>query len=62
VAGTRGVIELAGPDELLKLSARLGLGFKVIVGLPDGTELIGRDCVTEVGQFWCRLSQQSIQT
>jgi uncharacterized protein YraI len=56
VAGSRTVVERAGPDELLKLRAGPGLGYKVILGLPDGTELIGRDCVTEVGQLWCRVA------
>ena len=46
----------AGPDELLKLRAGPGLGFKVVLGLPDGTSLIRRDCVTEIGQLWCRVS------
>ncbi|PLL11355.1 SH3 domain-containing protein [Tabrizicola sp. TH137] len=54
--GDRVVVDRAGPDELLKLRAGPGLGFKVIAGLPDGTELIRRDCVTEVGQLWCRVS------
>ena len=56
VAGTRVTVERAGPEDLLKLRAGPGLGFRVIVGLPDGTELIQRDCVTEVGQRWCRVS------
>ena len=55
-AGSRAVVERAGPDDLLKLRAGPGLGFKVILGLPDGTELIRRDCVTELGQRWCRVS------
>jgi len=50
------VVEGAGPDELLKLRGGPGLGFRVILGLPDGTELIRRDCVTEMGQLWCRVS------
>jgi uncharacterized protein YraI len=45
-----------GPDELLKLRAGPGLGFNVILGLPDGTLLNRRDCVTEVGQRWCRVA------
>ncbi len=49
-------VERAGPDELLKLRAGPGLMYKVVLGLPDGTELIRRDCVTEVGQLWCRVS------
>jgi uncharacterized protein YraI len=55
-AGDRAVVERAGPDELLKLRAGPGLGFRVILGLPDGTDLIRRDCVTELGQLWCRVS------
>lgn len=52
----RTVVERAGPDELLKLRAGPGLGYRVILGLPDGTSLLRRDCVTEVGQLWCRVS------
>tara|TARA_R110000850_G_scaffold8818_4_gene32419 strand:- start:372 stop:662 length:291 start_codon:yes stop_codon:yes gene_type:complete len=48
-----------GPDELLKLRAGPGLGFSVILGLPDGTSLTRRDCVTEMGQLWCRVSLAS---
>lgn len=54
--GNRTVVAGTGPDELLKLRAGPGLGFNVILGLPDGTQLIRRDCVTEVGQLWCRVS------
>ncbi|MFD1194373.1 SH3 domain-containing protein [Seohaeicola saemankumensis] len=49
-------VEGTGPDELLKLRAGPGLGFRVILGLPEGTSLNRRDCVTEVGQLWCRVS------
>ncbi|MFD1341488.1 SH3 domain-containing protein [Litorisediminicola beolgyonensis] len=56
VSGSRTVVERTGPEELLKLRAGPGLGFSVILGLPDGTELIRRDCVTEVGQLWCKVS------
>lgn len=54
--GTSAVVRGTGPDELLKLRAGPGLGYKVLLGLPDGTELVRRDCVTEVGQLWCRVS------
>lgn len=50
------VVRGAGPDDMLKLRAGPGLGFRVVLGLPDGTELVRRDCVTEVGQLWCRVS------
>ncbi len=52
----RAVVEGAGPDEFLKLRAGPGLGYGIILGLPDGTSLNRRDCVTELGQLWCRVS------
>lgn len=55
-AGSRVVVERAGPDDFLKLRAGPGLGYRIVLGLPDGTELIRRDCVTELGQEWCRVS------
>lgn len=54
--GGRNVVEGTGPDDLLKLRGGPGLGYRVILGLPDGTALIRRDCVTELGQLWCRVS------
>ena len=54
--GSRAIVAGAGPDELLKLRAGPGLGFRVILGLPDGTQLIRRDCITEASQLWCRVS------
>ncbi|MWD28299.1 SH3 domain-containing protein [Aquicoccus sp. SCR17] len=56
IGGGRTVVEGAGPEELLKLRAGPGLGFRVVLGLPDGTALYRRDCVTEMGQLWCRVS------
>ncbi len=56
IGGERVVVDRVGPDDLLKLRSGPGLGFNIIVGLPDGTEVIRRDCVTEVGQLWCRVA------
>ncbi len=52
----RAVVQGAGLDEFLKLRAGPGLGYSIILGLPDGTSLVRRDCVTELGQLWCRVS------
>ncbi len=52
----RAVVKGTGPDELLKLRAGPGLGYNVILGLPDGTPLIRHACVTELGQLWCQVS------
>jgi uncharacterized protein YraI len=56
LAAERTVVEGTGPVDLLKLRAGPGLGFRVILGLPEGTSVNRRDCVTEVGQLWCRVS------
>ena len=45
-----------GPDETLKLRAGPGLGYSIILGLAEGTQVIRSDCVTEVGQRWCRVT------
>ncbi len=54
--GSRFTVTGTGEEEFLKLRAGPGLGFKAILGLPDGTELSRRGCVTEVGQLWCKVS------
>ena len=56
LTGDRTVVSGTGTDELLKLRSGPGLGFNVILGLPDGTLLNRRDCVTEVGQRWCNVA------
>lgn len=53
--GGQTVVTGVGP-ELLKLRAGPGLGYRVILGLPDGTAVNRRGCVTEAGQRWCRVS------
>jgi uncharacterized protein YraI len=56
LANGRTVVKGTGDEEFLKLRAGPGLGFKPILGLPDGTLLIRQNCVTEVGQLWCKVS------
>ncbi len=52
---SRAVVTGAG-SELLKLRAGPGLGYNIILGLPDGTVLLRRGCTTELGQLWCRVA------
>lgn len=52
----RVTVENTGEVEFLNLRAGPGLGYSVILGLPDGTVLDRGDCVTELGQRWCRVS------
>ncbi|MFC3179369.1 SH3 domain-containing protein [Cypionkella sinensis] len=56
MSSSHAVVKGAGPDELLKLRAGPGLGYKIIVGLPDGTRLTRHTCVTEEGQLWCEVT------
>lgn len=56
LASDRTVVTGTGPEELLKLRAGPGLGFNVVLGLPDGTALNRGACVTEVGQLWCKVA------
>jgi uncharacterized protein YraI len=50
------VVKGTAEEEFLKLRAGPGLGFSIIMGLPDGTRLTRYGCVTEVGQLWCQVS------
>lgn len=54
--GEQAVVKGAGPDELLKMRTGPGLGYKVLLGIPDETVVTRHSCVTEVGQLWCRVS------
>ncbi|MEO0918668.1 MAG: SH3 domain-containing protein [Pseudomonadota bacterium] len=54
--GTNQVVVTGAGDDLLKLRSGPSLGFNIIMGLPDGTVLNRRQCVTEVGQRWCEVS------
>lgn len=56
VTGERVAVTGTGPDDMLKLRAGPGLGFRVVLGLPDGTVLRRRDCVSELGQLWCNVA------
>lgn len=58
VAGpdSRVMVKGAGPDDLLKLRTGPGLDQEVIMGLPDGTRLIRRNCQPIEGRTWCQVS------
>jgi uncharacterized protein YraI len=50
------VVKGTQQEEFLKLRAGPGLGFSILMGLPDGTRLTRYACVTEVGQLWCQVA------
>lgn len=57
-AGTRGTYEVFGVqgEDLLKLRAGPGLGYKIIVGLPNDTVVHVRSCELIGGTRWCKVS------
>ena len=50
------VVGNLGEEEFLRLRAGPSLGYVARLGLPAGTRMIRRDCVTELGQLWCRVA------
>lgn len=56
VTGAPTAVASLGSEDFLKLRAGPGLGFQVILGLPEGTALRRKDCVTELGQLWCQVA------
>lgn len=57
-AGPSGFYEVTGvePDEMLKMRAGAGVGYRIIVGLPKGTELRVYSCELIGGTSWCKVS------
>ena len=49
------VVTGVGADDMLRLRAGPGTGFRVVVGLPDGTRLINRGCARVGGTPWCEV-------
>ncbi|MEM0934982.1 MAG: SH3 domain-containing protein [Pseudomonadota bacterium] len=47
--------------DMLKLRAGPGTGFRVIVGLPEGTTLINRGCDRVGGTPWCEVSLAEVR-
>ena len=57
-AGSMGRYEVYGVegDDMLKMRGGPGIGYSVLVGLPNGTVLRVRDCQQTGGTRWCRVS------
>ena len=50
-------VEVSGAGaDLLKLRMGPSLEYRIVMGLPDGTQLTRHECVTELGQRWCRVT------
>ena len=48
-----------GEGDMLKLRAGPGTGFTEILGLPNGTEVQVRDCVSTGATRWCNVALSS---
>ncbi|MCE8540255.1 MULTISPECIES: SH3 domain-containing protein [Ruegeria] len=57
-AGSLGRFEVSGVegDDMLKMRAGPGTGYRVILGLPNGTVLRVHTCEQTGGTRWCRVS------
>ena len=57
-AEPRGYYEVIGveKDDMLKMRMGPGVGYKVIVGLPNGTEVYVQSCERSGNTSWCRVS------
>ena len=57
-AGAQGLYEVVGveADDMLKMRAGPGTGYRIILGLPNGTVLRLHDCDQTGGTRWCEVS------
>lgn len=57
-AGAATLSEVSGVDkgDMLKLRSGPGLGYRVVVGLPNGTMLRNHGCNRVGGTPWCKVS------
>ncbi len=57
-AGMGGYYEVHGVegDDMLKMRAGPGTGYRVVLGLPNGTVLRVHDCDQTGGTRWCKVS------
>jgi uncharacterized protein YraI len=57
-AEPRGFYEVVGVegDDLLKMRAGPGVGYKIVVGLPNGTALWVQSCEPSGNTSWCKVS------
>lgn len=57
-AEPRGYYEVVGveKEDMLKMRMGPGVGYKVIVGLPNGTEVYVQSCERSGNTSWCKVS------
>ena len=50
-----------GTEDMLKLRSGPGLGYRVVVGLPEGTVLRNHGCTRVGGTPWCKVSLRDVR-
>ncbi len=63
-AEPRGLYEVSGveAEDMLKMRAGPGVGYRIIVGLPNGTELWVQGCERSGSTSWCKVSLKEART
>lgn len=58
LAETRGYYEVVGvePEDMLKMRAGPGTGYRIVVGLPNGTVVFLQGCERSGNTSWCRVA------
>ena len=58
-----GFSEVTGVEagDMLKLRSGPGLGYRVVVGLPNGTQLRNHGCDRVGGTPWCKVSLREVR-
>jgi len=56
--GARGLFEVVGveDDDMLKMRAGPGTGYRIVLGLPNGTVLRLHECDQTGSTRWCKVS------
>lgn len=58
VVSDRSVVTGVEDGDVLKLRAGAGTGYRILVGLPNGTVVINRGCERVGGTPWCDVSPE----
>jgi uncharacterized protein YraI len=64
LAEPSGWYEVSGvePDDMLKMRLGPGVGYKVLVGLPNGTVVWVQSCTREGKTSWCKVSLKAARS
>ena len=58
----RYVVAGVAENDMLKMRAGPGAGYKIVLGLPNGTELRVLNCESSGGHRWCKVSLEEFRS